>query len=249
MRARILAPLLAAALAQWVAGSPALGQEPTSILHVTVRTAGSDAPLVRAQVSVEGLGIGGVTDHRGSLRLPGIPGGTQTIVVRSVGFQTQRQEVRVAGAAVYPVAFAMMLRAVELPEVRARARSGVRRLANAGFYDRQAQGLGRFITREDIDARRARMLSDMLRTVPGVHLSGTRSSDSHASMRRSLMPNRRCPIQYYMDGIPAHALNIDDIPARDVEGVEIYSGVSQIPPQFNRRTAMCGVIAIWTRVD
>lgn len=31
----------------------------------------------------------------------------------------------------------------------------------------------------------------------------------------------------------------------DVEGIEIYPGV--VPPQFGGSTAMCGVIAVWTR--
>jgi hypothetical protein len=35
-----------------------------------------------------------------------------------------------------------------------------------------------------------------------------------------------------------------------VEGIEVYSGASTIPPQFNTRegTTICGVVLIWTRV-
>jgi hypothetical protein len=38
---------------------------------------------------------------------------------------------------------------------------------------------------------------------------------------------------------------LDDIKPRNVEMVEIYRGVSQIPADFNRD--VCAVVAIWTK--
>jgi hypothetical protein len=32
----------------------------------------------------------------------------------------------------------------------------------------------------------------------------------------------------------------------EVEAVEVYTGTSQIPPQFNSTNARCGVVVIWT---
>jgi outer membrane receptor for ferrienterochelin and colicin len=41
---------------------------------------------------------------------------------------------------------------------------------------------------------------------------------------------------------------IDDVvsPA-SVEGIEVYRGLSTVPPEFLNPDAVCGVIAIWTR--
>jgi hypothetical protein len=35
----------------------------------------------------------------------------------------------------------------------------------------------------------------------------------------------------------------------DVAGIEICGGAAEIPAQFNRQTALCGVMVTWTRVD
>ena len=32
-----------------------------------------------------------------------------------------------------------------------------------------------------------------------------------------------------------------------LEGIEVYSGASQIPAQYNRTANGCGVILLWTR--
>ncbi len=94
-----------------------------------------------------------------------------------------------------------------------------------------------------------RFMSDVLRRVAGVSLQSTAlGGTSRASMRGTKVLGS-CPIQYYIDGVPAIGFNIDDMPARDVEGMEIYRGASEVPPEFNRYTALCGVIVIWTRVD
>lgn len=39
-----------------------------------------------------------------------------------------------------------------------------------------------------------------------------------------------------------------DSPA-GIEGIEIYTGTSQTPPQYNRTSGGCGVILIWTRIS
>jgi len=67
---------------------------------------------------------------------------------------------------------------------------------------------------------------------------------------RAQMGGRDCPPQYWVDGVKAFALNIDDIIPQDVEGIEIYEGASTVPPQFNTKegTTICGVVLIWTRI-
>jgi hypothetical protein len=64
------------------------------------------------------------------------------------------------------------------------------------------------------------------------------------------MGGRDCPPQYWVDGVKAFGLNIDDIIPQDVEGIEIYEGASTVPPQFNTKegTTICGVVLIWTRI-
>lgn len=247
IRALPVAAALLTALLCWPALAPA--QQSGASLVVSVHIAGSGAPLAGALVSVEGTGIGGVTNARGILRLDGLTAVGHRVVVSSIGYSDGEASIMLSDGETRTLAVAVELRPIELMEVETRAREGVRRLTAAGFYRRKAQGPGAFITRQQIEDRKPRQLSDMLRTVPGLLLSPTGFSDSHASMRRSTIPSRRCPIQYILDGVPVHGFNIDDVPPGDVEGIEIYRGAAQLPPQFNRQTAMCGAIAIWTRID
>lgn len=58
-----------------------------------------------------------------------------------------------------------------------------------------------------------------------------------------------CEPDYYLDGLPVGPLGVLAIPASDLEGLEIYRGVSEVPAAFQRRrnAVECGVILAWTR--
>jgi hypothetical protein len=52
----------------------------------------------------------------------------------------------------------------------------------------------------------------------------------------------------YLDGYRTGGASIDDLVfPSDVEGVEVYKGLSEYPGQFASPDARCGVIAVWTR--
>ena len=61
--------------------------------------------------------------------------------------------------------------------------------------------------------------------IPGARLIPMRNG-SQAALRfnRAQMGGRDCPPQYWVDGVKAYGLNIDDIIPQDVEGIEIYEG-------------------------
>ena len=125
-----------------------------------------------------------------------------------------------------------------------------RRQILADFYDRSARGFGHFVTREQIEKRNPMNLSDMMRMIPGARLIPMRNGGQAALRFNRAMGARDCPPQYWVDGVKAFALNIDDIIPQDVEGIEIYEGASSVPPQFNTKegTTICGVVLIWTRI-
>lgn len=229
--------------------APAATQQASSTtLSVSVTHAATGEPLRGAQVLVVATGVGGITDEMGILQLEGVPLGSRTVEVRYLGFAPERARVELREGRLNTLVFALVVRPIALAEVRVRVRPRSRRLELAGFDRRKARGFGTFITRSDIETRQPQRLSDVLRGVPGIQLASTGFSDSRASMLRAT-PSRRCPIQYYVDGVQVFAFNIDDVRPHDIEGIEIYKGASEIPPDFNRGTALCGVIVIWTRID
>ena len=49
-----------------------------------------------------------------------------------------------------------------------------------------------------------------------------------------------------MDGIPVDETVVWLQPPRDLDGVEVYSGPAEMPPELNRFSS-CGAIVLWTR--
>ncbi|HEX2190286.1 MAG TPA: carboxypeptidase regulatory-like domain-containing protein [Longimicrobiaceae bacterium] len=245
---RILAAGLLALALPGAGGAGA--QQATSGLEVTVTSHGSGRPVMGARVSVVGTGIAASTDASGRLRMAGVPSGVQTVEVRRLGYVTRLKLVDLRAGRSVPVAFEMEVEAIPVAAIRVEAKArdwGAEYLERSGFDRRRRNSAGAFLTRADIQKTRPRFLSDALRRVSGMRFqpNGMRG-DAHVSMARS--GSRPCPVQYFVDGqLIGPGFNIDEIEAGDVEGLEIYRGAAQVPPEFNRRTASCGVIAVWTR--
>lgn len=61
---------------------------------------------------------------------------------------------------------------------------------------------------------------------------------------------RRCIPDLWIDGQRAHGMEIDDIPASTVEGIELYSSIATVPFQFSTSgagTERCGTVVVWSR--
>ena len=143
---------------------------------------------------------------------------------------------------------------VELEPLDVRVRPPVRRGKMAGFHRRRSRGMGEFITRREIESRDPMRLSDLVHLASGVQTIpyGDASGRRHVEISRAafLEDTNVCRIQYWIDGVPFPGVNrfeLDELSPDDVQGIEIYRGPSEIPPQFNRRGSQCGVVLVWTR--
>jgi len=139
-------------------------------------------------------------------------------------------------------------------EVVARARARPSPVLE-GFHQREQSGFGHFITRREVEQRRPTLVTDLIATVPGVHLESTgRGLSRVIYLSRG---TRACPAQIFVDGRPLNPrtasgpgayLTVDDaVSPGSIEGIEVYSGLSTVPAEFLTPEAMCGVVAIWTR--
>ena len=128
-----------------------------------------------------------------------------------------------------------------------------------GFRRRLKTGLGVYITREQVEARKPAMVTDLLREIPGITVTGGGvGAEAVVRMARAGMGN--CATQIFVDGFlinrrmmtsmgaPPTDFRIDDVVSPgSIEGVEVYRGLSTVPAEFLNPDAQCGVIAIWTR--
>lgn len=242
MHRRIYSLALTAAVCLTGGASALTAQDGPAALVVTVRSAITGQPLRGAVVRVDGRPFRWETAANGVATLKGLPVGTRSIAIGALGHATHTSDVLLEAEQTSYLAVELASAPIVLDPLRVEAeRSGY--LEGQGFYARQRSGLGAFITKQELSRHRHRRLSDALRRIPGVTLV----QGHFGSARPVLRGADRCSILYYLDNVPVYGFNIDDVPREDIEGIEVYRGASQIPARFNRRTAGCGVIVIWTR--
>ena len=205
-------------------------------------------PVVSVEVRAAKQPVFTRTDTTGAYHLGGLASGKTQLQFRRLGYEPKTQDVMVSGVA-QSIDVVMEQVPAELAALVTEATTRVRELLR-DFWNRREQGYGHFITRADIENSHPANLSDMMRTIPGMQLIPQRvGSESVLRFARN-GGGHDCPPQYFVDGVMTRGFNIDDIPPQDVEGIEIYPGVSTVPPQFKGiiGTSACGVVVIWSRV-
>lgn len=128
-----------------------------------------------------------------------------------------------------------------------------------GYKRRLSQGMGTFITRDDVERRNPVLVTDMLRELPGLQVSST-GGGLRPVVRIGRSAGYNCTTQIFVDGFLvnrrlgyAEGFRPDDIRIDDmvspgsIEGIEIFRGLATVPAEFLSPDADCGVIAIWTR--
>lgn len=249
--ARVLAPLIGSGLFAADAGGQLLRG------RVLDAAASSGIATVRIELLSGSRSHGTViSDSLGRFALAAPRAGKYELRAARIGYtETLIPRLDLLGSETVEIEITMAVDAVPLAPLRvvARGRTPSSRLRTVGFYDREEHGVGTFLTRYEIEKKGGTLLSDVLRSVNGVRLMRADRTGRTWDVR---LRNPRCPPSVYIDGAvvrtagPARPaeLPLDDLAlAIDVDGIEIYNGPSETPPQFNRE-AQCGVIVLWTRV-
>lgn len=203
------------------------------------------APIANVEVSVPSVATVR-TDSVGKFLLASLPPGNADVSFRRLAFSPIVLAIVVPRDDTTEVDVTLTVVAQKLKGVVTQEDAPHLRQLDA-FEARRKQGMGHFITRGQIEKRNPMLLSDMMRSVPGALLI----PDGYRSVLRFARNGRTsCPPQYFVDGVQVTGYNIDDMPVGDVEGIELYSGASTLPPEFNKylSTVSCGAVIIWTRI-
>jgi iron complex outermembrane receptor protein len=231
-----------ASLALFSAG-PLFAQEGS--LRGTV-TDSAGAPLNETAVTIVALHQATRTDDRGRFTFNKLPVGDVELTVRRIGYEPRAVRAIITAAAYDSVAIKLnelpeVLSAISVSATERRLRQGIEE-----FYWRRARGIGKFITRDDILDRHARVTTDMVRAIPGVQVVRTR--DGLGLRFTSGSNGRPCSPTIWLDGQRSLTMELDEVPVNDIEGIELYQSLSITPPQFwQGNSTSCGAIAIWTR--
>jgi hypothetical protein len=218
------------------------GTTPTAKLVGTI-TDTTGVPLSRAEIwLLTEIAHRAISDDSGKFELRGLPAGNVTFAVRRLGYESATFSAVLHVGRTHRATFPLTPSAQSV--------EGVTVVDTAShwlqlFDAHRASHHGTFIKRRDFENIHYRVASDILRMVPGVEVMPTRNGTQIVMARGA--GARRCVPQLYVHTTP-YSGNFDDFVPDDIEALEVYIGVSEVPPDLQRMgRGICGAIVIWTR--
>lgn len=207
---------------------------------------GAGQPIVGARVDVLGTPGATLTRENGEFSLSELPSGTQTVVVRQIGFAPEEVAVELSTRAPQRVQLALTRAAQVLAtvEVKATADAG---LDKVGFTQRRRSSGGYFLTSEDIEKRAPNLLTDVFRGIPSLRVV---PSGTDYVIENARNPVNGCVV-YYVDGAPWEAIFAGDVdrllPTWEIAAIEVYNGANT-PMQFQSPgKSGCASIVLWSK--
>jgi hypothetical protein len=217
----------------------------SSRVQGVVRTA-AGVPLGGARVSVAGTDVAGTTSPNGAFTLAGLPAGTHSLEVRAIGYAPTRVAVNLSRARPAAVAVTVGERVNTLESVVVQADRTKLQKDYTGFLERSKRGgFGRYITEEDMRRRSAFVVTDVLRTTPGLRVV------PNGGFGYTVQGRGNCSPDLFIDGMRVldGTAQIDQlVQPQDVGGIEVYAGGTGAPAQLTGPGgSSCGVVAVWTK--
>lgn len=210
------------------ASGPAAAAAPGAQLRgLVVDSAG--LPVAGARVGVSSGGETTTTDSTGRFTLSGLALGSQTVVVRRVGYVPAQLVVHLSRRVPREVVVRLGTSVPVLESVVVEATRNIA-LERVGFAARKRTGLGRYLSPSDLARRYAYNVSDFMRLFP---------------------PPRPGPLggsctTYWVDGMRWLG-NIDDFMSpNEVAAIEVYPQAFA-PSEFRLGIEDCRVVVIWTK--
>jgi hypothetical protein len=206
----------------------------------------SGVPLAGAEISLfHTEAIRAITGDSGEFRIRGLPPGTNVFNVRRLGFEAASFTAVLKSGKISRATFKLSSTALALPTI-AVSDTATKTHWLDQFERRKGSARGTFITRADIERKNARTGIDIVRNLPGIRTAPMRSGfGTQILMTRAA--TRPCAPTMFVHNMP-YSGTLDDFTADDIEALEVYVGISEIPAELDKNgKGICGVIVIWTR--
>ena len=178
-----------------------------------------------ARISLVGTAFAVISNRRGEVSFNGLTPGKYIIQASAIGYSTLSSPIEVKALETLEVEFEAEAQSVRLPDIEVAETPNL----PADFLRRSQSGRGRYFNRAEIERRNPPTVADLLRTVPGMRIACRGPVCSAGLMRAP----RNCPPSFWIDGIPADPVVAWLQPPRDLDGVEVYSGPSETPPELD----------------
>ena len=216
---------------------------PRAVVTGKVTNAGG-VPVVGARVSVQGSPSSVATGTDGTFTLTGVSPGTQSVLVRRVGYTPVEMPIDVKLRSSNPLTVRLGTYTAQLSTLDVKAKADP--LEATGFERRRKSGMGKYMNETDIDATHPTFTTDALRRIPGIYVVGSGQSASVYTQR-----GNGC-VNYMIDRnpIPSSQGNqtIDElVNSRDLAAIEFYQ-TADIPMELTSGVnSGCALLVIWTK--
>lgn len=204
-------------LLAWQCG---FAQAGNAVIRGRVLDRSSGDPIALAMVLLDER-VQTLTAADGAFAIDELPPGTYELAVRRLGFEPAHASLKVddpdaqADLTIWLTPLPLQLDPVT---VVGEAASPV--LQMQGFYERRALGFGHFLTREDIERRRTNLVRELFQLMPGFRVGRGAGCKS-----------------LFLDGLYLGPTDLEMLESLlsvgDIEGIEVYTGPSQMPARFN----------------
>ncbi|MCG6956151.1 MAG: carboxypeptidase-like regulatory domain-containing protein, partial [Gemmatimonadetes bacterium] len=237
----LLTALLVAGVTALVGVSSAAAQ--TGAITGTVVSSDTGQPLSAAQVSVEGTGLGALTESNGKFLILRVPAGTYTVSAVLIGFANASTQVTVTDGESAVADLRMKPQAVSLSEIVVTGVAGATQRTKLPFDVAQVRP-------QDIPVPTPNIASSLAGKVTGVEVVGgsgrpgtapdilLRGPTSIDASGRSQQP------LYIVDGVILGS-SLVDLDALDIQSIEVVKGAAAASLYGSRAAA--GVIQIRTK--
>ena len=198
------------------------------------------APVKDARVNLNGGTASVVTNDTGVFVLPNLPGGSQTLIVRRIGYLPKRIAVELRPAAA-TVVLDKTVQVLDSVRVLARRFNSQEEFLEQFDQRKRASPGGVFLTEEYLARRIYSETQDIFRNIAGLSVS----PDGVVSLTRGAasLTDDRCVPALFIDNIRMET-TLDIVRPHEIRGIEIYKSAGTVPPQYND---ICGAIVIWTK--
>ena len=242
-----------------------------AVLTGRVIAASDRRPISDVEIGIAVLKRTTTTDSTGAFTLVDITPGRYLITARKLGDRPFSTMASIVSAAGVDYEYVLEAAPAELAKVKVEATPIEARFA--GFEERRAKKIGRYLTAEDFAKADGRQVGDIVAAIPGVSIVRGRANEAWYASRRgaeTLILSRKIRDEEINRGAdPGHAacsatvvlngqvvfsgdqrqplFHLNTINPRDIRGVEVYTGTAAAPQEWLTGHGGCGVIAIWTK--
>jgi hypothetical protein len=224
----------------------------------------SSEPLSDVAVSLGEPTLTQLTNERGAFMFPVVEPGIYSLKAELLGRASVEDSLQVEADKIQRVTVRMPFEALPVEGILVEVEARQVELEVAGFYERQRETSGLFISREEIEEQAPRHTTDLFRALPGVRVvtglgMGTQNAVTLMGIRETFSSSYDSPCYpaVWIDGQMVHqggAGPLSQGPAwldqlihpDDIAGIEVYKSAASLPVRYNL-FGECGVIVIWTR--